>query len=224
MERVQKRLINLTFHGVGDPVRPLDPGEADVWVGRQRFDAVLDAIAGRDDVRITFDDGNASDVELGLPALVQRGLTATFFVVAGRLGTPGFVDDTQVRELAAAGMGVGNHGLLHRPWRGLDDDALAAELTEARRLLEDVLDRPVLEAACPFGAYDRRVVGALRRGGYRHVYTSDRGFARQGAWMQTRNTVKPDGGADVLAEATHHEASPVRALRGRAKRLAKRWR
>jgi hypothetical protein len=40
-----------------------------VWVSRERLDAVLDSVAGRDDVRITFDDGNASDVVHALPAL-----------------------------------------------------------------------------------------------------------------------------------------------------------
>jgi peptidoglycan/xylan/chitin deacetylase (PgdA/CDA1 family) len=224
IQHVQKRLINLTFHGIGDPGRSLDRGEADVWVGRHRFETVLDAVTGRDDVRITFDDGNASDVELGLPALVQRGLSATFFVVAGRLGAPGFVDAVQVRELAAAGMGIGSHGLRHRPWRGLDDGALDEELTDARRLLEDVLGRPVIEAACPFGAYDRRSVAALRRSGYRAVYTSDRGTARAGEWMQARNTVTATGDGDVVAQATAHDARIHQAVRGRATRLVKRWR
>ena len=39
------------------------PGEADVWVSREQFLALLDSRHDRADVRITFDDGNASDVE-----------------------------------------------------------------------------------------------------------------------------------------------------------------
>ena len=70
-----------------------------MWVTRERFLSLLDAVTGRDDVRITFDDGNASDVEQALPALRERGLTATFFVVAGRLGTPRFLDRHGVAEL-----------------------------------------------------------------------------------------------------------------------------
>ena len=89
---MQKRSINLTFHGIGEPPRALDPGEENVWVAHDRFVALLDSVVGRDDVRITFDDGNASDVEHALPALVDRELDATFFVVAGRLGEPTFVD------------------------------------------------------------------------------------------------------------------------------------
>ena len=81
---VLDRSINLTFHGIGEPQRPLETNEAAVWVSRDRFLSLLDAVVGREDVRITIDDGNASDVEQVLPALRERGLSATFFVVAGR--------------------------------------------------------------------------------------------------------------------------------------------
>ena len=44
---MQERTINLTFHGIGAADRRLDAGEADVWVSRERFDAILDAVADR---------------------------------------------------------------------------------------------------------------------------------------------------------------------------------
>jgi peptidoglycan/xylan/chitin deacetylase (PgdA/CDA1 family) len=218
--QMQQRFVNLTFHGIGDPGRPLDPGEDAVWVSREQFNAVLDAIGQRSDVRITFDDGNASDVEHALPALRRRGLTATFFVVAGRLGTAGFVDEDGVRALTEAGMTIGSHGMRHRPWRKLDDGALREELGEAKRRLEDVVGRPVIEAACPFGSYDRRVLRTQRAHEYRRVYTSDRGTARAGAWLQARNTVRRGDRADVIADVLAGERPALDALR----RQAKRWR
>jgi peptidoglycan/xylan/chitin deacetylase (PgdA/CDA1 family) len=221
---VDPRRINLTFHGVGDPPRALEPAEADVWVSRRGFAAVLDAVAGRDDVRITFDDGNASDLEHAVPALAERGLHATFFVVAGRLGTPGFLDAAGVRALADAGMAVGCHGMRHRPWRTLDDEALREELLDARRRLEEVVQRPVTAAGCPFGSYDRRVLDRLREHGYERVYTSDRGTARAGAWLQARNTVGPADGAGLLDEITATDGRAARSLTRRAKLAAKRWR
>ena len=54
------KVINLTVHGIGEPPRELEPGEDRTWVTVRQFEQVLDAAAGRDDVRITFDDGNAS--------------------------------------------------------------------------------------------------------------------------------------------------------------------
>jgi peptidoglycan/xylan/chitin deacetylase (PgdA/CDA1 family) len=216
---VSDRAINLTFHGIGDPGRSLEPGESGVWVTEERFLAILDSIEGRDDVRITFDDGNASDVEHALPALARRGLTATFFVVAGRLGTPRFLDAGGVRELAAAGMQIGSHGMRHRPWCGLDDATLREEHIDARAILEQILERPVTQAACPFGSYDRRVLRSLRRSGYRHVYTSDRGTAHAHDFLQARNSLGPHDEPVVL------DRIPARNNLMRTAKLAvKRWR
>lgn len=218
------RAINLTFHGVGEPERRLDVGETDVWVSRDRFLSLLDSVEGRSEVRISFDDGNASDVEHALPALRERGLKATFFVVAGRLGTPGFVDAPGVRELAAAGMTIGCHGMRHRAWRGLDDGALREELIDAKAILEGVVGRPISQAACPFGAYDRRVLRTLRGSGYRHVYTSDRGTARVRDFLQARNSLGPHDEPGVLEQIAALESPPYRAAPRRARLAVKRWR
>lgn len=215
--------IHLTFHGIGDPERRLDPGEQDVWVSRDRFLVLLDSIADRRDVAISFDDGNASDVEYALPALRERGLSATFFVVAGRLGAPAFLDETAVRELATAGMTIGCHGMRHRPWRRLDSRALHEELVEAKLVLERVVGHPVTQAACPFGSYDRRVLRTLRRAGYTRVYTSDRGTARSADFLQARNSVGPRDDSALLEQIRALDSSTARALR-RTKLAIKRWR
>jgi peptidoglycan/xylan/chitin deacetylase (PgdA/CDA1 family) len=98
------------------------------------------------------------------------------------------------------------------------------ELAESRRRLEDVVQRPVVEAACPFGAYDRRVLGGLRQAGYTHVYTSDRGTAWSNGWLQPRNTVLHDDDDGILRDILALENSPGRALRRRARQAVKRWR
>ena len=224
IEDMEQRSINLTFHGIGATDRSLDAGEARVWVQSGRFAAVLDRMRGRKDVRITFDDGNASDRRARLPALQARDLRATFFVVAGRLGAPGFLDAGGVRELAAAGMTIGCHGMRHRSWRGLDERGAARGARGVRRVLEDVVRRPVVEAACPFGAYDRRVLRALRRAGYAHVYTSDGGTAGRSGWLQPRNTVKDDDDDGILSDILALESSTALVAKRRVRQAVKRWR
>ena len=221
---MRKRTINLSFHGIGPPVRAFDPGEAEVWLDRNHFEAVLDAVTGRDDVRLTFDDGNASDLDIALPALSERGLTGTFFVVAGRLGHHGFLDQTGVRTLAGEGMSIGCHGMRHRPWRKLDDHGLDEEIGDARRVLEEAVGRPVTTASCPFGSYDRRVLRWLRRHGYTRAYTSDSGTTREGDWLQPRNTVRSSGAVETIERILAGEESACVVLRRHAKQLAKRWR
>ena len=188
----------LNFHGIGEPrqaARSLGQGEADYWISVDTFRVIMDriaeAISSGQSVGITFDDGNRSDIEVGLPVLLERGLTASFFVLAGRLGSPGSLDSEEVQTLAAAGMTIGSHGHDHVDWRRLDHAGTVAEFMTARQRLEAIVGAPVDQAAIPFGAYDRRVLTALRRHGYRCVFTSDGGRAGAG-WLRARTTVRRD--------------------------------
>ncbi|GAA1969436.1 polysaccharide deacetylase family protein [Nocardioides panacihumi] len=193
-------LYNLCFHGIGTPERPLEPGEADYWITPRTYADVLDLVVGRDDVRLSFDDGNRSDVAIGLPGLLERGLSAEFFVLAGRIDEPGSLSAADMRALAAAGMRIGSHGWDHVSWRDATDAGLEDELVAARRAIGEVVDRPVDTAACPLGLYDRRVLGALRRLGYTRVMTSDRAVARPDAWMQPRFSLRAGDDAAYVAE------------------------
>ena len=76
-------VVNVTVHGIGAPARPLDDGEDQVWISVEQFEGLLDAAVGRPDVTVTFDDGNLSDLEIGLPRLLERGLKARFYIPAG---------------------------------------------------------------------------------------------------------------------------------------------
>jgi peptidoglycan/xylan/chitin deacetylase (PgdA/CDA1 family) len=182
-------VFNLCFHGIGAPQRELEVDEEQYWVEVDQFDEMLGLIKRYPFIRITFDDGNASDFAHALPALVKHGLSASFFVVAGRIDTPGSVTSDGVRGLVASGMKVGAHGLAHRPWRTADNADLEAEL-RATETIADIARVPILEAACPFGSYDRRVLTALRRHGFTRVYTVDGGHAKRDAWLQPRYTIR----------------------------------
>ena len=104
----------LNFHGVGAPQRGLEPGEAPYWISAAFFQDVLAVVQeSRMRTMITFDDGNLSDVKICAPALASRGLTATFFALAGRLGSEGSLGPSHLRSLAGMGMGIGNHGHDH---------------------------------------------------------------------------------------------------------------
>lgn len=216
------RVINLTVHGIGEPPRELDPGEDGTWVTTEQFEQVLDACVGRDDVRITFDDGNSSDVEIGLPRLLDRGLTAEFFVLAGLLGEPGRLDKSGVRLLQDTGMRIGSHGWSHRDWRKLGFDQAVEEMVTAPRLLADVIGRPVSRVAVPFGSYDRVVLDRLRHAGATLVYTSDGGPAAPDSWLQARTSLRhdidPSWTADVLAGQPGLKRSARRLAAGLVKR------
>ncbi|MEC3976548.1 polysaccharide deacetylase family protein [Amycolatopsis sp. H20-H5] len=179
-------MINLAVHGIGRPARALDPGEEERWVSVEQFEQVLDIVTERDDVHLTFDDGNASDVEIALPRLVERELIAEFFPLAGRIGQRGSVDSDGLRELARAGMTIGSHGWDQRDWRRLDGRHAHQELEVAPQVLGELCGELVERFSLPFGAYDRRVLDRLKRAGATRVYTSDGGVAHEERWLQAR--------------------------------------
>jgi peptidoglycan/xylan/chitin deacetylase (PgdA/CDA1 family) len=213
-------VVNLCFHGIGEPGRELEPDEAQYWVGEEQFAELLEVVRRRPILRLTFDDGNASDVELALPAVRRAGLEATFFLIAGRIGLRGSVDADGVRELARTGMTLGNHGFRHRPWRSLDEAGEREELVEARAVIAGAAGKAVDVASFPFGEYDRGALRAVRRAGFRHVYTVDGGPARPDAWLQSRHTITSAETATSLEQL----AQAGRGVRQSVSSALKRWR
>ena len=197
---MRQAIVN--FHGIGAPRRALEPGEDAYWISREQFADCLvricEARAGGQQAVITFDDGNISDIEIAAPLLAEHGLTATFFILAGRLGTNGALSESDVRDLDGAGHAIGCHGKDHVDWRAADGATLDRELCAAREHIADLTRTPVSAAAIPFGRYNARVLNALRVAGYKRVYSSDGGHADSGSWLQPRTSVRGDmTGADI---------------------------
>jgi peptidoglycan/xylan/chitin deacetylase (PgdA/CDA1 family) len=218
-------VLNLCFHGIGTPGRELEPDEENFWVEPAQFKEILDVIVRYPAVRITFDDGNMSDVELALPELRRRNLTAVFFVVSGRLGQPGSLAAADLRNLLQSGMTIGSHGMMHRPWRTASAQELHEELTGAQEAIAQASGQPVSQVACPFGSYDRRVLNAIRHRGFSRVYTVDGGPARSDAWLQSRYTVRAyDMPRDIERRAQSPRGKTLAHAVQVSKSLVKRWR
>jgi peptidoglycan/xylan/chitin deacetylase (PgdA/CDA1 family) len=218
-------VLNLCFHGIGAPARTLEPDEHLYWVEAAQFQELLSVIARYPSLRITFDDGNASDAALALPALLEHKLTAAFFLVASRLDQPGSLTRSEVRDLVGSGMTVGSHGLRHRPWRSVDDQELRAELEVAAEIIADAAGQRIQRVACPFGSYDRRVLTAIRRCGFSRVYTVDSGPAREDAWLQSRYTISSvDSPSDIERLARSPRGRPFPSALRTFKSFLKRWR
>ena len=216
--------IAIAFHGIGTPPPWVDDAERRYWCDEARYVALLDALlthaaaSGRR-LAITFDDGNQSDIERALPPLQARGACGEFFVCTARIGTQGYLSAASLRALHAAGMVVGSHGARHVDWTTCDDATLAAEIHAPLAQLGDLLGSVVDRIAIPFGAYDRRVVGELRRAAARVVYSSDEDLPTPGALLTPRFSVTDDW------TVAHVEAMFGRRARSlaTAKRRAIQW-
>ncbi|WP_315549315.1 polysaccharide deacetylase family protein [Microbacterium aurum] len=216
-------MLNLCFHGVGVCRTERESGEARYWVPEGEFLRILDVVADRADVRLSFDDGNLSDREIALPALVDRGLRADIFVLAGRLEDPTSLDAPSLRTLRAAGMSIGSHGWSHTPWRGLGRDEVRREFYDARERLAEAAGADIRDAAFPLGRYDRHSLKALRAAGYRTVFTSDRFRARPSSWMQARYSITATDTATSV-KALLDRSPGLQEARNVGASIVKRWR
>jgi peptidoglycan/xylan/chitin deacetylase (PgdA/CDA1 family) len=116
-------------------------------------------------VTITFDDGFRSVAANAAPILRERGLRATVFCVAGRLGgasdwpsarpdthAADLADELELAGLVAQGVEIGAHGVQHEPLVGTDARVLRDEIAGSRTLLEERLAVNVTSFAYPYGA------------------------------------------------------------------------
>ena len=216
--------VALNFHGLGEPHTGIDADERPFWLSRDAFAAILDRIAGDprpERFAITFDDGNASDLEAA-QLLANRGLRGRFYVLAGRLGQPHYLSHADLRTLTDLGMIVGLHGRHHVDWRTLDDAALADETVRARDEVATAAGQPVDEVAIPFGAYDSRVFTWLERHGFRRILTSDRGAFDPHAQVWNRNTMMADMDADTVESVLAGSAGPLERLKQAASQAYRR--
>jgi peptidoglycan/xylan/chitin deacetylase (PgdA/CDA1 family) len=122
----------------------------------------------------TVDDGGVTSATEIAPVLDRLGWPGHFFVTSGRVGTPGFVSEGQVRELHAAGHVIGTHTASH-PSRAskIPYRELVEEWRESSRRLSDILGEQVVVASVPGGYYTRNVARAAAEAGLEVLFNSE---------------------------------------------------
>lgn len=125
------------------------------------------------DVVLTFDDGGASAVATAA-VLEARGWRGVFFVTTSRIGSRGFLDEGEIRALAARGHVVGSHSHSHPTYMGrLSAAEIKQEWCESRAVLQDILGEPPDTASVPGGFLSGDVVREAAAAGYRALMTSE---------------------------------------------------
>jgi len=136
---------------------------------------------------LSFDDGMHDNHSRVLPLLREWGIPATVYVATGLIGMPNpwvHADGTrmmtvdELRELAAAGVELGAHTVSHPDLATLEYDGCLREMTESRRMLEEVTGGPVRTFAYPFCSYGPAAVAAARDTGFLAAVTG----AGRGSW------------------------------------------
>src|SRR4029077_2585173 len=117
---------------------------------------------------VTFDDGHRSNYENSFPILERYGAKATFFVLAGQVGSnENYVSWEQAREMAGAGHRIASHGWSHRILTQCNPSDLVREVSDSKREIEGRLGIEVDSLSVPGGRWDFRVADACACAGYK---------------------------------------------------------
>lgn len=131
---------------------------------------------------VTFDDAFASVAANALPALAQRGIPSTVFVItcdleadpeASRAGARRRMTADEVLALRAEGVEIGSHSVSHVPLTRLGTEEARREIVGSRAALEKLLGERIGTFSFPYGAFDARLVELCREAGYTRVFTTE---------------------------------------------------
>jgi len=186
----------------------------------------IDGAAGAR-VAITCDDGTAGHALHALPELAARGMAATFFVVTGWVGRPGYATWEQLRAMRGAGMEIGSHTRTHPFLSEVPAEELERELRGSREEIDAALGQHTVALALPGGDAPRRAVRPLLAGaGYTVIATSRWGTNASGrpetpVWIRRSTVPAPVGdfqrvlaGDPGLAVRRRTRESVLGAIRG----------
>ena len=123
---------------------------------------------------LTFDDGGVSAALHISDLLDEFGWKAHFLVTAGRIGTSGFVDRGQVRELAARGHLIGSHSWSHPDiMSDMSRQELMEEWGRSAESLAEITGEATVVASIPRGNFSQTVAETAFESGIRALFTSE---------------------------------------------------
>lgn len=134
-----------------------------------------DAMSGkRTPWTITFDDGGLSSHTHIADKLEELGWRGHFFITAGYIGKPAFVNPAQIQDLRNRGHAIGAHSYSHplRMARCSWEEIVWEWKTSIDRL-SDILGERVSIASVPGGQYTKKVARAASLVGIETLFTSE---------------------------------------------------
>jgi len=173
------------------------------------------ALAAPGSFALTFDDGYANLIKGALPVLERRKVSATTFLIAGKLGgqndwdlakgdvAENLMDQAQVQTWLAAGNQIGSHSLTHPNLRKIALAAAREEIFASRKKLEDTFGVPIKHFCYPYGAYTEAIRDLVGEAGYTSASTVKLGVHERGAPPLELKRLAPLSGREWFRKISH---------------------
>lgn len=118
-------------------------------------------------VMLTFDDTDLSQYTDALPELNKAGFKGVFFIMTVSLNRPGYMSREQVKALSDQGHVIGSHTWDHQNVKKLKEEKeWETQIEKPNRQLQEITGKPVKYFAYPFGLWDPRSVGEIKKRGF----------------------------------------------------------
>jgi len=125
---------------------------------------------------ITFDDGHLSNYLVAFPLLLEKELSAEFYVNTNMVGKEHFMSWEQLKEMNDAGMSIQSHGHNHHYFSDMTNSEITDELKTSKELIESNIGNLVTVFAPPGGRTNKRVTKIAKSLGYKCIANSRPGI------------------------------------------------
>lgn len=116
---------------------------------------------------LTFDDGYEDFYLNAYPLLTKYQMKATEFIPTGLIGGGLFMTWGQIEEMSRSPyITLEPHSVHHYYMTKLSDSQLTAEVEESKRVLESHIGYKTNWFCYPYGAFDDRIIAAVKRAGF----------------------------------------------------------
>lgn len=185
-----KKIVILNYHKVDDyfsslSIPPRDFDNQMAFLKKIGFETIsleqLRGVLAREEVElperpliITFDDGYRDNYTNAYPILKKYGFTGVIFVITSFIDRklPYYISWDMAKEMQESGViDIESHTVNHISMTELNDEKLRRELTESKKRIEEVLDKPAEYVAYPTGTYNLHIADIVRGCGYKGAFT-----------------------------------------------------
>jgi peptidoglycan/xylan/chitin deacetylase (PgdA/CDA1 family) len=120
---------------------------------------------------LTYDDTDDDQFDIALPEMKKYGYKGAFFLMTVPINRPRYMTKEQIKKLADDGQDVSLHTWDHHSVKGYKTEQdWITQIEKPKKTIEEIIGRPVVDFAYPFGLWNREAIPELKKRGIRSAY------------------------------------------------------